>query len=100
MAQFSSENQPKQRRGKSRDKLRRLIDESTQEEAKRQLSDAVKAGEQWAVMAIIDRIAPKLKPVTDRDSLDGQYLELKMKEISEFEQRLADLEALANESKN
>lgn len=100
MAQFSSENQPKQRRGKSRDKLRRLIDESTQEEAKRQLSDAVKAGEQWAVMAIIDRIAPKLKPITDESSLDGQYLELKMKEISEFEQRLADLEALANEPKS
>lgn len=100
MAQFSSENQPKQRRGKSRDKLKRLIDEKTQEEAKRQLSDAVKAGEQWAVMAIIDRIAPKLKPITDESSLDGEMLKLKMKEISEFEQRLADLEALANEPKS
>ena len=100
MAQFSSENQPKQRRGKGKDKLKGLLDENTKEEAKRQLSNAVKAGEQWAVMAIIDRIAPKLKPITDESSLDGQYLELKMKEISEFEQRLADLEAMANESKN
>lgn len=99
MAQFSSENQPKQRRGKGKDKLKRLIDENTQEEAKRQLSNAVEAGEQWAVMAIIDRIAPKLKPVTDRDSLDGQYLELKMKQISEFEERILALEESLNESR-
>ncbi|HCE3512129.1 TPA: hypothetical protein NG630_004432 [Vibrio parahaemolyticus] len=100
MAQFSSENQPKQRRGKGKDKLKRLIDESTQEEAKRQLSNAVKCGEQWAIVEVLKRIAPPLKPVTDADSLDGKYLELKMKEISEFEQRLADLEALANEPKS
>lgn len=100
MAQFSSENQPKQRRGKAKDKLKGLIDENTKEEAKRQLSNAVKAGEQWAVMAIIDRIAPKLKPITDESSLDGEMLKLKMKEISEFEERIKQLEDLANEPKS
>ena len=97
---FTSENQPKRRRGKSKDKLKGLIDESTKEEAKIQLQKAVVLGEQWAILAVIDRIAPKLKPVTDANSLDGQYIELKMKEISEFEERIKQLEDLANEPKS
>jgi hypothetical protein len=92
---FTSENQPKRRRGKSKDKVKRLLDESTQEEAKIQLSRAIEAGESWAVMAVIDRIAPKLKPATDPNSIDGQYITLKMKEISELEERIKALEELA-----
>jgi hypothetical protein len=92
---FTADHQPKRRRGKSKDKLKRLIDESTQEEAKIQLSNAIREGQSWAVMAVLDRIAPKLKPATDPNSLDGQYIELKMKEISELEERIKKLEELA-----
>jgi hypothetical protein len=39
---------------------------------------------------------PALKPITPEDSLDGDMLALKMKEISEFEQRLVALENQKN----
>ena len=100
MAQFSSENQPAKRRGRGKSKLGKILDENTISEAKRQLNEAVKAGDQWAIVEVLKRIAPPLRPVTDRDSLDGQYLELKMKEISEFEERIKQLEDLANEPKS
>ncbi|MCG9632265.1 hypothetical protein [Vibrio sp. Isolate30] len=99
MAKFSSENQPAKRRGRGKSKLSKILDENTISDAKRQLSEAVKAGEQWAIVEVLKRIAPPLKPVTDADSLDGQYLELKMKEISEFEQRILALEESLNESR-
>lgn len=90
MAQFSKDNQPKKRRGKSKASL---ISEGTKKEAARQLSDAVEAGEAWAVKLVLETVMPKLKPVTPRDSLDGEYIELKMKELHEFEERIAALEA-------
>jgi len=97
---FSKDNQPKGRgRPKGSRNKRSLIDEATQEKAKSQLQDAVEAGEQWAILAVLDRIMPKLKPITPTGSLDGDLLAAKIKEVAEFEERLAALEAQANEQK-
>lgn len=83
-------------RPKGSKNLKRLVDESTEKEAKRQLQDAVKNGEQWAVMAVLDRIQPKLKAITPDDSLDGEYLAAKVKELTEIEERIKALEEHVN----
>ena len=48
--------------------------------------------EQWAVESILKRTHPALKPITLDNSLDGEFLKLKMLEISEFEERIKALE--------
>ncbi|MEZ9130387.1 DUF5681 domain-containing protein [Vibrio breoganii] len=75
------------------------IDESTKADAKSQLAEAVKSGEEWAIKVVIERCAPKLKPVTPEDSLDGQMLKLKILEITEIAERLAELEKIVDGDK-
>jgi hypothetical protein len=70
------------------------ITDTIADEALRQLELAVFAGETWAINEVLKRLTPTLKAVTPEDSLDGKYLALKMKEISEFEERLTALEAM------
>ena len=77
---------------------RSLINEALQETAFAKLSDAVNAGEAWAIQAVLDRTTPKLKQITPDNSLDGEYLAAKIKEVAEFEERLTTLEAKQNES--
>ena len=92
---FTSTNQPKGRgRPKGSKNKASLIDQSLQTEAFKQLQIAIQNGEQWAIQAVLDRCYPKLKQITPVQSLDGEYLQLKAKEISEFEQRLQVLEGL------
>ncbi|HHG3501732.1 TPA: hypothetical protein ACPVZP_003758 [Vibrio parahaemolyticus] len=57
-----------------------------------QLNSLLDAGEIQAVRMVIDRSFAPLKAITPEDSLDAEYLRLKMKELSEFEQRLCALE--------
>lgn len=71
---------------------RTLIDEDTKKEAKKQLQDAVKSGEQWAITAVLDRLEPKLKSITPEGSLDGEVLELKIQEVTDLAERIARLE--------
>jgi hypothetical protein len=47
---------------------------------------------------VLKRISPTLKPITPEESLDGDMLALKIKEVSEFEERLSNLEAKTSES--
>jgi hypothetical protein len=47
---------------------------------------------------VLKRISPALKPITPEDSLDGHMLALKIKEVSEFEERLLNLEVKTSES--
>ncbi|WP_417879539.1 DUF5681 domain-containing protein [Vibrio sp.] len=66
--------------------------EKITQEAVRQLEAALLSGEQWAVQEILKRTHPALKAITSDDSLDGEMLRMKIKEISEFEERLKALE--------
>jgi hypothetical protein len=71
---------------------RSLIDEDTKKEAKKQLQDAVKNGEQWAIQSVLDRMEPKLKAITPEGSLDAEVLELKIQEVTELADRISKLE--------
>lgn len=94
----SGESGNKKGRPKGSKNKRSLINESLQKEAMAKLSDAVSSGEAWAIQAVLDRTMPKLKQITPDNSLDGEYLAAKIKEVAEFEARLAALEAKHNES--
>ena len=93
MAQFSKEHQPAKagRKPGSRNKRSQFSDTLTAE-AIRQLNLAVAQGEQWAVDTVLKRTHPPLKPITQTESLDGEYLKAKIFELSEMEQRLKALE--------
>jgi hypothetical protein len=99
MPKFTADNQPEGRGRKQGSKNKKsLIDELTQQAAKDKLSEAVQNGEPWAIQAVLDRVQPKLKPCTPLGTLDAELLEAKIFEISELEQRLAELEKIADES--
>lgn len=59
-----------------------------------QLAALVDSGDVAAVRMVIDRSFPALKSVTPVGTLDAQLLQLKIKELSEFEERLAALESM------
>ena len=93
MPRFTSENQPtgNGRKVGSKNKRSQFSNELTSK-ALLELEVALNAGEQWAVETILKRTHAPLKPVTSDDSLDGEFLKLKMLEISEFEERIKALE--------
>ena len=93
MARFTPDNQPSGRGRKvgSKNKRSQFSNELTAT-ALAQLEIAVEQGEQWAVETILKRTHAPLKAVTPVDSLDGEYLALKMKELNDFEARLIALE--------
>lgn len=98
MAKFSKENQPapSPNRGRpvgSRNKRGQFSNELSTD-AILKLTDAVAANEQWAIIEVLKRISPSLKPITPTDSLDADYLRAKIFELSEMEQRLKNLEEL------
>jgi len=96
MARFSTTNQPigNGRPRGSKNKRAQFSDVMTKT-ALEKLDDALQTGEQWAVEVVLKRTHAPLKAVTPDDSLDGEFLKLKMKEISEFADRLEALEAKA-----
>ena len=99
MAKFSEHNQP-QGRGRpkgSKDKRSQFSDSMTKT-ALAQLSEAVTQGESWAITLVVSRTHPALKTITPKDSLEGELLAAKIKEVAEFEERLNALEVQANES--
>ena len=57
------------------------------------LAEAVAAGDVQAIRLVLDRTIPALKSVTPDASLDGELMALKIKELAEFEKRLAAIEA-------
>ena len=101
MPKFTAENQPDNKGRKKGSRNRKsMIDDLTQQAAKERLGAAVSAGEQWAILAVLDRTMPKLRPVTVSDSLDGEMLRLKIKEISDIEQRVKALEVIKTDDRN
>ena len=97
MAKFSTTNQPENngRPVGSKNKRSQFTDTMTSK-ALEQLEIALNEGEQWAVETVLKRTHAPLKAITPEHSLDAEYLKLKMKEISEFEDRLNTLEKLTN----
>ena len=96
MAKFTSDNQPANRGRKRGSKnIKQAITPEMESKAQAVLLQALDDGEQWACEAVLKRTAAPLKAITAPNSLDGQHLELKIKEITELEQRIAELEAVA-----
>ncbi len=98
MAKFSKDNQPAKNGRKAGGKNKRSqFSETLTASALEQLTAAVDSGESWAIQLVIGRTHPALKPITPVDSLDGDLLAAKIKEVAEFEERLRALE-ISNES--
>ena len=57
------------------------------------LAEAVAGGDVQAIRLVLDRTIPALKAVTPESSLDGELMALKIRELAEFEKRLAAIEA-------
>jgi hypothetical protein len=97
---FSATNQPVNNgRPKGSKNKRGQFSKELTTQALEQLTLEVRQGEAWAIQEVVKRTHPTLKPITAEDSLDGELLILKIKEITELEQRLITLESKANEHK-
>jgi hypothetical protein len=98
MTRFSTTNQPESNgRPVGSKNKRSQFSEVMTSKALEQLEIAVNEGEQWAIETILKRNHAPLKAITPEHSLDAEFLKLKMKEISEFDERIQALEALTNE---
>lgn len=75
----------------SKNKRSQLPDTLTKS-ALEQLEIAVDAGESYAITLVLDRVMPKLKPITPEDSLDGEMLKAKIAEFNELNERITALE--------
>jgi hypothetical protein len=96
---FSADNQPKGRgRPKGSKDKKMTLPDSLKATALEQLTEAVSVGESWAITLVMSRTHPALKPITPEDSLDGEMLAAKIKEVTEFEERLKALEDQSNEN--
>lgn len=83
---------PKGAKGK-----RNQIPEELTADALAKLAALVAEGDTQAVRMVLDRVIPTLRAVTAAGSLDAQLLQLKIRELSEFEQRLQALEDSARD---
>ncbi|MCY9822475.1 DUF5681 domain-containing protein [Aeromonas media] len=79
---------PKGAKGK-----RAQIPDGLTADALTQLATKVAEGDTQAIKMVLDRVIPALKAVTPIGSLDAELLQMKIKEMAEFEERLAALEA-------
>ena len=95
---FTQDNQPSNK-GRPKGSLNKRSQFSNELTSKAllELEVALNSGEQWAIEIILKRTHPTLKPITPDNSLDGEFLKLKMLEISEFEQRIKALEERGSE---
>ena len=103
MAIFTKDNQPANR-GRKKGSLgkKATIPDELQGLALAQLTEAVKAGESYAVTLVVDRIYPKLRPIASGAELSlleaqTELTRLKSFEISELQTRIEALEAAAND---
>jgi hypothetical protein len=98
MAKFTATNQPagNGRPLGSKNRRSQFTDAMTST-ALEKLDIALSDGESWAIQLVINRTHPALKAITPEGSLDGDFLKLKMKEISEFDERIQALEQRLNE---
>lgn len=98
MAVFTKDNQPaKAGRKKGSLNKKSSFPDTLQKSALEQLTLAVANGESYAIQLVMQRCYPALKPVAVGAELDNlvantELTILRGKEISEFEQRLEQLE--------
>ncbi len=96
MPQFQKGNTAGRGRPVGSKNVRASLPSSLCKRALEKLTEAVEAGESWACQEVLKRVYPALKPITPHNSLDGELLSERVKEIREFENRLVVLEQ-ANE---
>ena len=92
MSKFTKENQPSNR-GRPSGSRNKLLSKFGAD-GKTLLNDLMKralGGDDEATKMLLPFIS-KPKPYTEKDTIDGEYLRLKSLEISEFEQRITELE--------
>lgn len=92
MSKFTKDNQPS-KRGRPSGSKNRLLSKF-RADGKTLLNDLMKralSGDDEAMKMVLPFIA-KPKAYTEEDTIDGEYLRLKALEISEFEERIAELE--------
>lgn len=63
------------------------------DQALTQLAQLVQEGDVQAIRMVLDRTIPALRAITAPNSLDAELLQMKIREIQEFEERLQALEA-------
>lgn len=99
MPQFTTDNQPKAKRGrpKGSKNAKTLLPKKVFDMAVDQLEAKVLGGDLQAILWILNRKYPALKPITSTDSLDGEMLQARIFEVTELEERLLELERLADE---
>ncbi len=96
MARFEKGNTQGRGRPKGSRNVRQGIPSTLTKRAVEKLTEAVEAGESWACQEVLKRVYPCLKPITPENSLDGGLIQLKIKELKDFEQRLVLLEDQQN----
>ncbi|QIR13927.1 hypothetical protein [Shewanella aestuarii] len=92
MPEFEAGNKRARGRPVGAKNKRSLLPKSLSKEAIKQLEGKVLEGDMVAIKFVLDRVYPSLKPVTQSDSLDGKLIEARLKEITEFDERLRALE--------
>ncbi len=96
MPQFQKGNTAGRGRPRGSRNVRATVPASLTKRALEKLTEAVEAGESWACQEVLKRVYPCLKPITPENSLDGGLMQLKIKELESFEQRLILLEDQQN----
>lgn len=69
-------------------------------DALKRLAELVASGDAQAIKLVLDRTVPALKPTTAPGTLDAELLELKIREMAEFEDRITALENAATDGAN
>ena len=69
-------------------------------DALKRLAELVASGDPQAIKLVLDRTVPALKPTTAPGTLDAELLELKIREMAEFEDRITALENAATDGAN
>jgi hypothetical protein len=98
MAAFTKENQPaKAGRKKGSLNKKSSFPDTLQKSALAQLTLAVANGESYAIQIVMQRCYPALKPVSVGAELDNlmantELTNFKIKELSDFEKRIEELE--------
>ena len=94
MPEFEQGNKQGRGRPRGSKNAKLTLPKQLTNEAIEQLHNKVKDGDTQAILFVVNRIYPALKPVTPTQSLDGEMLRLKIKEFNEIERRLGALEII------
>ncbi|USE00700.1 hypothetical protein JKJ11_01005 [Vibrio sp. SCSIO 43133] len=74
------------------------FDEKLTSKAIENIRKLVDAGDYAASVEVLKRTHPTLKPITPEGSIDAEYINARIFELTELEERLSALEAKSHES--